>query len=222
MTERLRGFVRLPSLPTAAPATIAVQTVGKPAVQTAAGNAETERPLRRAAVAVCVIPDDNGEGCFVLTRRAAGLRAHASQWALPGGRIDIGESVVDAAVREVEEEIGLRLTTDSVLGLLDDYATRSGFLITPVAIWCNDREGLMANALEVASIHLVPLAELDHPDGPRLITIRESDAPVIQMPIRGQMVHAPTGAILLQFREIALHGRVTRVDHYEQPTWAWR
>jgi 8-oxo-dGTP pyrophosphatase MutT (NUDIX family) len=197
MTERLNGFDRL-------------------------SPARPERRLRSAAVAICVIPDEEGEACFVLTRRAAGLRAHTSQWALPGGRIDAGESVVDAAVREVEEEIGLRLAADSVLGILDDYATRSGFLITPVAIWCDDRDGLMANAAEVASIHLVPLAQLDHPDAPRLITIRESEAPVIQMPINGQLVHAPTGAILLQFREIGLHGRVTRVNHYEQPTWAWR
>jgi 8-oxo-dGTP pyrophosphatase MutT (NUDIX family) len=206
MTGRLSGFDRLPA---AAPSTIVVQADG------------TQRRLRRAAVAICVIAGEKGEACFVLTRRAAGLRAHASQWALPGGRIDAGEAVIAAAVREVREEINLRPTADSVLGVLDDYATRSGFLITPVVIWCDDRDGLMANAGEVASIHLVPLAELDHPDAPMLITILESDAPVIQMPINGQLVHAPTGAILLQFREIGLHGRVTRVNHYEQPTWAW-
>jgi mutator protein MutT len=204
MTKRLGGFDRLPA---SAPATVA----GQP-----------EPQLRSAAVAVCVIPDEEDEACFVLTRRAAGLRAHTSQWALPGGRIDPGESVVEAAVREVEEEVGLRLAAVSVLGVLDEYATRSGFLITPVVIWCDDRAGLMANASEVASIHLVPLAQLDDPEAPRLITIPESDRPVIQMPINGQLVHAPTAAILLQFREIALHGRVTRVNHYEQPTWAWR
>jgi 8-oxo-dGTP pyrophosphatase MutT (NUDIX family) len=199
MTERLFGFDRLPAL-----------------------TSDTKTGLRSAAVAFCVIPNENDEACFVLTRRAVGLRAHTAQWALPGGRIDAGESVVAAALREVEEEVGLRLVADNVLGVLDDYATRSGFLITPVAIWCEGRDGLMANAAEVASIHLIPLAELDHPDAPMVVAIRESDAPVLQMPINGQLVHAPTAAILLQFREIALHGRVTRVNHYEQPTWAWR
>jgi 8-oxo-dGTP pyrophosphatase MutT (NUDIX family) len=203
MTERLGGFERIPP-----PAQIL--TAGR------------ESGIRHAAVALCVLPDASDEACFVLTRRAAGLRAHARQWALPGGRVDAGESVVEAALREVEEEVGLRLSHTSVLGLLDDYASRSGFLISPVVIWSDDQEGLAANAGEVASIHLVPLVELDRPDAPRLITIPESEAPVIQMPLEGSLIHAPTGAILLQFRELALHGRPTRVNHYEQPTWAWR
>ncbi|HEY2303864.1 MAG TPA: CoA pyrophosphatase [Acidimicrobiales bacterium] len=203
ITERLGDFDRIP-----APA--AVLTAGR------------ESRIRHAAVAVCVIPDAGGDACFVLTRRAAGLRAHARQWALPGGRVDEGESAVDAAIREVEEEVGLRLSSGAVLGGLDDYATRSGFLISPAVIWSDDCEGLAANAGEVASIHLVPLVELDRPDAPRLIAIPESEAPVIQMPIEEHLVHAPTGAILLQFREVALHGRPTRVNHYEQPTWAWR
>src|ERR1700704_1332055 len=145
MTERLRGFDRLPP---ASPATVAVDDAG------------AARLLRPAAVAICVVPGDEGEACFVLTRRAAGLRAHTGQWALPGGRIDEGESVVEAALREVEEEGGLRLAASSVIGVLDDYPTRSGFLITPVAMWCDDRDALLANAGEVASIHVVPLAEL--------------------------------------------------------------
>lgn len=200
---RLEGFERIPP----------------PAQVLTAGR---ESGIRRAAVALCVIPGPDGQACFVLTRRAAGLRAHAQQWALPGGRIDAGESVIEAAVREVEEEVGLRLSPDAVLGVLDDFATRSGFLITPVVVWTDDQEGLAANAGEVASIHLVPLVELDRPDAPRLIAIPESEAPVIQMPIEQHLIHAPTGAILLQFRELALHGRPTRVNHYEQPTWAWR
>jgi 8-oxo-dGTP pyrophosphatase MutT (NUDIX family) len=209
ITERLAGFERIPP----------------PAQVLTAGR---ESRIRHAAVALCVIPspsageDGERQACFVLTRRAAGLRAHAQQWALPGGRLDPGESVIDAAVREVEEEVGLRLSPGAVLGLLDDFATRSGFLITPVVIWSDDRDGLLANAGEVASIHLVPLVELDRPDAPTLIRIPESDAPVIQMPIEHHLIHAPTGAILLQFRELALHGRPTRVNHYEQPTWAWR
>ncbi len=203
MAERLRGFDRIPP----------------PAQVLTAGR---ESGIRHAAVALCVIPGAGGEACFVLTRRAAGLRAHARQWALPGGRVDAGESVIDAALREVAEEVGLRLLPGAVLGLLDDYASRSGFLISPVVIWSDDLEGLAANAGEVASIHLVPLTELDRPDAPRLISIPESEALVIQMPIEDSLIHAPTGAILLQFRELALHGRPTRVNHYEQPTWAWR
>ena len=94
--------------------------------------------------------------------------------------------------------------------------------MTPVVIWCGEQTDLAPNPGEVESVHLVPLTELDHPDAPRLITIPESDDPVIQMPLMGHWIHAPTAAILLQLRDVALHGVHTRVDHFDQPTWAWR
>ena len=177
---------------------------------------------RPAAVALVLLPDDRGRPCFLITRRAKTLRAHAGQWALPGGRIEEGESPQHAVRRELEEEIGLTLGEDSILGLLDDYATRSGFVITPVVLWAERADGLAANPAEVASIHRVPLAELDLPGVPRFITIPESDRPVIQVPLLGSLVHAPTAAVVYQMREVVLHGRFTRVDHLEQPVWAWR
>jgi len=57
---------------------------------------------------------------------------------------------------------------------------------------------------------------------PILVTIPESERPVIQMPLLGTLIHAPTAAVLYQLREVVLHGRATRVDHFEQPVWAWR
>src|SRR5919109_604510 len=93
--------------------------------------------LTRAAVAVTLVESDDGSGetAFILTRRRRDLRAHKGQYALPGGRCDEGESPVASALREVEEELGLRLSADDVLGILDDYPTRSGYLITPIVIW---------------------------------------------------------------------------------------
>jgi 8-oxo-dGTP pyrophosphatase MutT (NUDIX family) len=178
--------------------------------------------LRSAAVAVTLVPDDDGDACFVLTRRAGRMRNHAGQWALPGGRIDRGESAVDAARRELLEEVGLALGDDSVLGALDDYATRSGFLISPVVVWCSDLSSLRPNPSEVAEVHRIPLDDLDAPNVPRLIAIPESDRPVIQIPVRGSYIHAPTAAVLYQLREVVLHGRATRVAHFEQPVFAWR
>jgi 8-oxo-dGTP pyrophosphatase MutT (NUDIX family) len=175
-----------------------------------------------AAVAICIVPDERGEACFVLTRRASSLRSHAGQWALPGGRSGREETAADAARRETAEEVGLSLAATEVLATLDDYPTRSGYVVTPVVLWSDQRSQLKPNAGEVESIHLVPLAELDHADAPRLISIPESNRPVIQMPLMGHWIHAPTAAILLQLREVALHGRNTRVDHFDQPTWAWR
>jgi 8-oxo-dGTP pyrophosphatase MutT (NUDIX family) len=177
---------------------------------------------RPAAVAAVLLADDEGRACFLLTRRAATLRAHATQWALPGGRIDEGESPEGAALRELQEELGLQLEPESVLGLLDDYATRSGYVITPVVMWSGSRVTLAPNASEVASVHRVPLDDLDQPGVPRLITIPESDRPVIQIPLLSTLIHAPTGAVLYQLREVVVHGRPTRVHDLEQPVWAWR
>jgi 8-oxo-dGTP pyrophosphatase MutT (NUDIX family) len=180
--------------------------------------AELER-RRPAAVAMVLVGDGTGEACFLLTRRAAGLRDHARQWALPGGRIEAGESAELAARRELEEELGLELGPDAVIGALDDYGTRSGFVITPIVLWAPGAAEIAPNPAEVASVHRVPLADLTEP---RFITIPESDRPVIQVPLLGTLVHAPTAAVLYQTREVVVHGRATRVDHFEQPVWAWR
>jgi len=177
---------------------------------------------RRSAVLVCVMPGPGREACLVMTQRAAGLRAHARQYALPGGRIEAGEDAVDAALREAEEEVALSCGRADVLGSLDDYVTRSGFVITPVVVWGPPGARLVPDPSEVAAVYLPPVADLDHPDAPRLIVIPESDQPVIQMPMLGEWIHAPTAAVLYQFREVALHGLDTRVARFEQPTWAWR
>ncbi len=177
---------------------------------------------KAAAVAVVLLPDDEGRGCFLLTKRAPTLRAHTGQWALPGGRMDAGESPEGAALRELGEEVGLKLGAGTALGLLDDYPTRSGFVITPVVFWADDPGALSPNPAEVARVHLVPLEDLDAPDVPRFVSIPESDRPVIQVPLLGSLIHAPTAAVIYQMREVVSHGRPTRVDHLEQPVWAWR
>src|SRR5262245_38736821 len=178
---------------------------------------------RPAAVAAVLLADDTGRACFLLTRRAKTLRDHKGQWALPGGRIDGDETPEEAALRELREEVGLELGADSVLGTLDDYGTRSGFIITPVVVWAGAAVGeLTPNPTEVAHVYRVPFTELERPDLPRTITIPESDRPVIQLPLMSTLIHAPTAAVIYQMREVVIHGRPTRVDHFEQPVWAWR
>jgi 8-oxo-dGTP pyrophosphatase MutT (NUDIX family) len=177
---------------------------------------------RRAAVALALVPDEVGRACFLLTRRAAGLRAHARQWALPGGRVDPGESAEAAALRELAEEVGLVVGADAVLGRLDDYPTRSGFVITPIVVWGDGADDLTVNPDEVVRVYRVPLDELDRPEVPILVAIPESERPVIQLPLLGSLIHAPTAAVLYQLREVVMHGRATRVDHFEQPVWAWK
>jgi len=178
--------------------------------------------LARAAVCVVLVADDSDEACFVITRRASGLRRHSGQWALPGGRLDPGETPVQAAVRELREEVGLELPEAAILGLLDDYATRSGFAITPIVIWGGPDCALTPDEREVAEIYRVPLGELDKPSVPRLRSTPDSDHPLISIPLLGTHIHAPTAAILYQLREVAVWGRSTRVAHYEQPRFAWK
>ena len=163
-----------------------------------------------------------GGAAFLLCRRPSRMNRHAGQWALPGGRLDPGETALDAALREVDEEIGLRLGTDSVVGWLDDYPTRSGYVITPVVLWGGADLTLHPSPDEVLALYRVGLHALR--DGiPRQVAIRESDRPVIQVPLGQDLIHAPTGAVLYQFRQVALLGEVgTRVDHLEQPVFAWR
>jgi len=92
-----------------------------------------------------------------LTRRAASLRSHSSQWALPGGRCDPGETPAQAGLRELHEEVGLELGEDDVLALLDDYPTRSGYLVTPVVVWAGTKTTLAPNPAEVDSVHRIAL-----------------------------------------------------------------
>jgi 8-oxo-dGTP pyrophosphatase MutT (NUDIX family) len=178
--------------------------------------------LRAAAVAVTLVDDARGRPCFVLTRRAARMSSHAGQWALPGGRLDPGETAVDAALRELAEEVGLVAEAGSVLGLLDDYPTRSGYVITPVVVWGGSNPRLALDPREVAEVHRIPLAALLRPEVPRLRTIPESDRPVLSIPLAVADVHAPTAAIVYQLREVVVRGIATRVAHFEQPVFAWR
>ena len=174
-----------------------------------------------AAVAVVVMPDAKGQATVVLTVRAAGLRRHGGQWACPGGRREPGESPEAAALRELEEEVGLTLPPEHILGCLDDYPTRSGFVITPVVVWGSPEAVLKPDPREVASIHLLPV-ELLTPDRIVLEPGPEIGRPVLALSLPKGLLYAPTAAVLLQFAEVALHGRATRVDHYEQPRFAWR
>lgn len=185
-------------------------------------NTEADASLRPAAVAMTVVSDTEGEASFVITRRVSSLRNHGGQYALPGGRIDEGEDPIAAALRELDEEVSLRRGPESVLGLLDDYPTRSGFRITPVVVWAGTDVELTPNPNEVAEVHRVPIADLDAPGIPKLFDLGMSDRPVLSVRILGKDIFAPTAAVIYQFREVAIHGRDTRVAHYDQPPFAWK
>src|SRR6478672_8238911 len=155
--------------------------------------------LKRAAVAITLVEAGGSGTALLLTLRAAGLRSHRGQWALPGGRCDEGETPVEAALRELHEELGLELAAGDVLGLLDDYPTRSGYLITPVVVWAAMRGPIVHNPAEVASVHPIELSAIEAEDALSFATIPKSARRVIRFRHASQHIHAPTAALIYQF-----------------------
>ncbi len=175
--------------------------------------------------------------CILLTQRSSTLRQHAGQFALPGGKLDPDESLTEAALRELQEELGLLQSNNNVLGMLDDMPTESGYNITPVVVWIDNIDSLKINVDEVARVYQVPLSELlsmqltlstDHwdvapgDDATHNKTARENDVMSLYLPSVGTTIYSPTAAIIYQFREVTLLGKSTRVAHFGQPRFAWR
>lgn len=191
---------------------------------------------KQAAVAITIVETGYGTGVYsmptydywnkeaaiILTKRAPKLKNHSGQWAFPGGRMDPGETAEDAALRELSEEVGLKLDHDRVVGRLDDFTTRSGFVISPVVIWGGPEVDLTPNPAEVDSIHRIPIKEFMRKDAPILHENDESSNPILLMPVGNSWIAAPTAAMIFQFREVAIMGRDTRVAHFEQPLFAWK
>ena len=197
---------------------------------------DTNPAHSRAAVAIAVtdvgpgaklpgIEDQahwSSEAALMLTRRSESLRNHPGQWAFPGGRVDAGETLIETALREMHEEVGVDLDEGAVLGVLDDFVTRSGFAMTPVVVWGGAGLHAEPNPGEVASIHRIPLVEFSRPDAPMFEETHTSEHPILRMPVGDDWIAAPTAALIYQFREVCLAGRDTRVAHFEQPEFAWR
>ena len=175
--------------------------------------------LRAASVALCPVVQQ-GALHLLITRRAASLRNHPGQWALPGGSRDPGESVEETARRELREETGVEVQPADVLGVLDDYVPR-GPVTSSRPWWCGADSvaaAMTGPASEVARIYVIPLTDLDQP--PQLLRIPESTRPVLRLPLLDRFVYAPTAAIIYQFCQLARHGHTTRVSHFEQPVFA--
>jgi 8-oxo-dGTP pyrophosphatase MutT (NUDIX family) len=182
----------------------------------------TTAGLSPAAVACVIVGAGDDEAAFVLTRRTSRLRNHGGQWALPGGRIESGETAAAAAFRELQEEVGLEVGPENLLGFLDDFETRSGFRITPLVVWGPDQVALAPDPEEVEAAYLVPLRAL-HALSPRIVAGPDPEKPLLTLPLRepSTVVYAPTAALVYQMREVLLYGRHTRVECFGEPRFAW-
>lgn len=174
------------------------------------------RSLAPAAVAI-VVMDGYEIPSVPIFQRTSSMSRHAGQMALPGGRLHEGETTEECAIRELEEELGLRVHSDDVVGLLDDFDTRSGFTITPVVIWTDAQtSALQPSKFEVAELYVIAIPEL------RAAVSRAMPGQAFSLRLERVQVFAPTAAILYQFSEVALDGREARVTDFYQPPFTHR
>ena len=176
------------------------------------------RPLILAAVAVVLLHDE-GRPCVPIFQRTLAMSRHAGQMALPGGKVHAGEDARECALRELHEELGLEAGDADVLGLLDDFDTRSGFTITPVVVWSGaEAATLRPSASEVGKLYVIGVSDLRD----AVAAAPPGTSPSFSLRLRRVEVFAPTGAILYQFSEVALEGRADRVADFYQPPFTHR
>lgn len=130
----------------------------------------TRTDLTRAAVLVPIILK-TGEPHLILTKRTMNVATHKGQISFPGGMRELDDKdEIDTALREAEEEIGLRRDLVTVVGLFDDFVTTSGFMVTPVVGFVAADAPLRPNPMEVAEIIAEPVSMFANPTHHELVT----------------------------------------------------
>ncbi|MFC4544205.1 NUDIX hydrolase [Halosolutus amylolyticus] len=158
-----------------------------------------------AAVLAPIIERD-GEHHLLFTRRADHLGEHPGQMSFPGGGAEpVDETILETALREANEEIGLEAAEAEVVGQLDDIRTITEYTVTPFVAHVQDRE-YVRDDREVAEIVVLPLSGLLDPDNyeyERRDHPYYGDIVIHYFHVDGYTVWGATGRILVQLLELA-------------------
>lgn len=159
--------------------------------------------LRRACVVIPLVRSGD-VWSLVFMRRSEDMRVHKGQVAFPGGAVETGESLEEAALREMEEEIGVARGKVTIIGRLDDVITRTGFLVAPFAGVISGESVYRLAAAEVTEVFEVPLAALLAPENPevRYINYAADRYPVYFYKHDGREIWGLTGRILKSFLDL--------------------
>jgi 8-oxo-dGTP pyrophosphatase MutT (NUDIX family) len=165
-------------------------------------------PMQQAAVLLTLV--EHADGLTVLfTERAPHLKHHAGQISFPGGRIEAGETAVDAALREAHEEIGLEPRDVAIAGALDTHVTGTGFSVAPVVGFISAPFRARPDPAEVAGVFEVPLRHFLAAD-----TVHETYRERLGSRFRSYEFHyekhviwGATAVILVTFRQLLLEDK---------------
>jgi 8-oxo-dGTP pyrophosphatase MutT (NUDIX family) len=159
--------------------------------------------LRRACVLIPLVRSGDGWS-VVLTRRAENMASHSGQIAFPGGGVEPGESLPDAAIREAEEEVGIPRREVELIGRLDDLITNSGYLVAPFVGIIHQPFDVVAQESEVADVFEVPIDTLLDPDKPevRYVTFRNRKYPAYFYAYQQYEIWGLTGRMLKTFLDM--------------------
>jgi 8-oxo-dGTP pyrophosphatase MutT (NUDIX family) len=159
--------------------------------------------LRRACVLIPLIRSGHG-WTLLLHRRAQNLQAHSGQIAFPGGSVENGEALEDAAVREAEEEVGIHPGSVELIGRLDDVVTNSGFLVAPFVGVVREKIEYVIQESEVTEVFEVPvdvLLEVGQPEV-RYVRFRDRDYPAYFYRYGDYEIWGLTGRMLKAFLDL--------------------
>jgi mutator protein MutT len=158
---------------------------------------------RRACVLVPLIRNDDGWS-ILFTKRSENLAAHSGQIAFPGGSVETGETLEQAAVREAEEEVGIPPSSVELIGRLDDVITHSGFLVAPFVGVVHEPFAYVIQEAEVVEVFQVPVAALLDPANPevRYVPFRNKKYPAYFYHHGPHEIWGLTGRMLKAFLDL--------------------